>query len=81
MRGWFNNLSVKLQYWLSSESVVDHVERAATKSAYAASGLTFVSGLTVNEWGVIVGMILGFATFGFNVWFKLKYGRGENNEE
>lgn len=80
MREWLNQLSVKLHYWLSSETVIDQVERAATKTAYAASGLTVVSGLTVNEWGVVVGMILGFATFGFNVWFKLKYGRGNKDD-
>lgn len=72
-------LKLQIQIALSDETTVDVIEKAATKSAYATSGITIVSGLTVNEWGVLVGMILGVLTFAFNVWFKLKYGR-QNDE-
>lgn len=60
---------------ISNQAAVDSIESVATKTTYAVSGMTIVSGLTVNEWGVVVGMFLGSATFVFNVWFKMKYGR------
>lgn len=78
MKDW---IDAKLHYLIENEAVVRVVEGVATKASYAASGVTIVSGLTVNEWGVVVGMILGFATFGFNVWFKMKYGRGDRKDE
>lgn len=68
---------IKLQMAVSDEATADAIERVATKSVYAASGVSIVSGLTVNEWGVIVGMILGIGTFAFNVWFKMKYQRNK----
>lgn len=72
-----HRILAKLQLLVSDESTVDAIERVATKATYAASGVTIYSGLTVNEWGVVVGIFLGIATFGFNVWFKMKYGRGD----
>lgn len=68
---------VKLQLAANDDITADAIERVATKSVYAASGVSIVSGLTVNEWGVIVGMILGVATFAFNIWFKMKYQRNK----
>jgi len=73
-------LATKAQRAISDETTLDLIERGATKAAYVASGATVVSGLTINEWGVIVGMIGVGITTGFNVWFKMKYGRGERNE-
>lgn len=75
---FFNWLNLQLRILLSDETAIDAIEKAATKSAYATSGITIVSGLTVNEWGVLVGMLLGVLTFAFNVWFKMKYGRGND---
>jgi len=68
---------MRAQALLADDSNVELVEKTATKAAYITSGATIYSGLTVNEWGVIVGMVLGVATLGFNIWFKMKYGRGE----
>jgi hypothetical protein len=65
----------KVQEHLSEDGVIDAIESVATKSCYTLSGLTIFSGLTLNDWGVIAGIFLGFATFTFNVWFKMKYGR------
>jgi hypothetical protein len=72
-----HKLLMRLQASLEDQQIIESVEGVATKGAYAASGVTIYSGLTVNEWGVVVGMVLGAATFGFNVWFKMKYGRGK----
>lgn len=71
-------LTSKAHALVQNDSSIEVIEKAATNGAYLASGATIFSGLTVNEWGVVVGMILGFATFGFNVWFKMKYGRGSD---
>lgn len=73
----FHHLTVKAHEVLSDETTVDLIERVATKTAYAASGVTVVSGLTVNEWGVIVGTVAAIVTTGFNIWFKMKYQRGK----
>ena len=72
-----NDLAVKAGKALSNDATADLVERIATKAAYTASGITVVSGLTVNEWGVIVGSIAATVTAAFNIWFKMKYQRPE----
>ena len=54
------------------------VEQIATSASYSASGAAVFFGLTVDEWGIIgvlVGIALGVATFTFNIWFKMKYGK------
>ena len=51
------------------------MERVSTTVAYVASGATVFLGLTVEEWGVvgiIVGIVLGFATFGVNWYYQHK---------
>jgi len=55
------------------------VEQVSTAASYGASGAAVFFGLTVDEWGIIgvlVGIALGVATFAFNVWFKMKHGKG-----
>lgn len=64
-----------INYVVKNESSAEVVEKVATKTAYIASGVTVFSGLTVNEWGVVVGAIIGLVTLGFNIWFKMKYLR------
>jgi len=56
------------------------IAQVATKITYASAGSTVVFGLNVHQWG-IVGVIVGIAiTAGmaaFNIWFRMKYQRGE----
>jgi len=50
----------------------------ATAVSYIASTGTIFLGLTVDEWGIaaaIIGIIGVCATFSFNAWFKMKYGK------
>ena len=50
----------------------------ATVVSYTASSATLFLGLTVDQWGIaaaIVGIIGVAATFTFNAWFKMKYGK------
>jgi hypothetical protein len=54
------------------------VDEMATSASYSASGVAVFMGLTVDEWGVLgvlVGIALGLITLGFNIWFKMKYGK------
>jgi len=54
-------------------------QAVATTLSYGASTTTVFLGLTVDQWGIaaaVVGIIGIFATFAFNAWFKMKYGRG-----
>lgn len=51
---------------------------AVTALSYAASSTTVFLGLTVDQWGIaaaIIGIIGVGATFAFNAWFKMKYGK------
>ena len=48
---------LKLATNLKDDSTAEVVEKMATKTAYIASGVTVFSGLTVNEWGVILKSI------------------------
>jgi len=45
------------------------LEQASTVT-YGASAVTVLSGLTINEWGVVAGIMLGAATFVINWWYK-----------
>lgn len=77
----FNSITERAHSLLQDESTIELIERGATKAAYAASGVTVVSGLTVNEWGVIVGSIAAIITTGFNIWFKMKYQRSRGKKK
>ena len=41
-----------------------------TVGQYSGAAATFVFGLTLNEWGMIVGMAVGIIGFAYNVWVK-----------
>lgn len=61
-----------------NQSELHQVEQIGTNLSYAAAGGSVFLGLTVDQWGIVgvlVGIVLGLATFGFNVWFKMKYQR------
>ena len=39
----------------------------------SAASLTMIGGLSINEWAAVVGICLGIATFGFNIYWKVKH--------
>lgn len=50
----------------------------ATPLSYGSSVTAVFLGLNVDEWGIVVAVVgcIGVAaTFAFNAWFKMKYGR------
>lgn len=56
----------------------DMITSVVSKATYSAAGATTFLGFTVEEWGtigVIAGIVIGAATFAFNVWFNMKYRR------
>jgi len=54
--------------------VIDQVSQAgvaSTKWTYLFSSLTVtMSAFSVEEWGIILGVLLGFLTFAVNFYFK-----------
>ena len=52
--------------------MINTIQKTASDISYGASAATVVSGLTVNEWGVVVGLIIGTATFAVNWWYRHK---------
>ncbi|MBU0539876.1 MAG: phage holin family protein [Gammaproteobacteria bacterium] len=50
------------------------VKPIADAMTYAGSAATVISGLTINEWGVIIGAVVAIAglavSTAINVWFK-----------
>lgn len=59
----------------------DAIEKGASYATYGASSMTVAAGITINELGVVVGIIATLVTMGFNIWFKMKYQRGERRDE
>jgi len=45
---------------------------STSEVTYVASAVTVISGLTVNEWGVIIGLVIAVATFAVNWYYKHK---------
>jgi len=60
-------------------SIVDNaheaIEKATSVVTYTASAGTVIGGFTLNEWLGSGGLCVALASFGFNVWFKMKYKR------
>lgn len=74
----------KLTSVASDPHAMDLIEKTASKATYGASVGTVYLGYTSDEWGVIgiiSGMLIGAATFSFNVWFRMKYMRPKNDEQ
>lgn len=58
----------------NTEQVVHQIMQGSHTATYGGSAVTILSGLTINEWGVIIGatvavlgLIVGTAT---NIWFR-----------
>jgi len=59
---------------------IQTMDQTATAISYTASSTTVFLGLTVDEWGIVaalIGIVGVIATFAFNAWFKMKYGKKE----
>lgn len=47
----------------------------SSMTAYGTSSATIIVGLTLNEWAAIAGIIGVIATYGTNLYFKIKHNR------
>jgi len=58
--------------------MTNHVAEVATNIAHkvtvGSAGVTVFSGFTLNEWGVVIGIVIGVLSFvtgtAINIWFK-----------
>lgn len=49
------------------------MEKSTVATAYWASFITTVNGLSINEWVAVGGLMIGIATFLTNLWFKREH--------
>ncbi len=47
-------------------------QEITTAASYTTSAGTVVAGLTINEWGVVIGIAIAILTYATNVWFKFR---------
>jgi hypothetical protein len=47
-------------------------EKMASGAAYSTSVATIIAGLTLNDWGIIAGIVGVVGTLAMNAWFKHK---------
>lgn len=62
---------------------IDAATRAtvATVASYTSSGGLIVFGLTMNDLAAVVGMVLAFATFGINWFYRHKEHHRGNRQD
>lgn len=51
---------------------LDNVANVASNVTYTASGVLIFFGFTLSDWALILGMVLGLATFLMNWYYKHK---------
>jgi uncharacterized membrane protein YphA (DoxX/SURF4 family) len=54
------------------------VSEFASKTSYATSGTLMIFGFSLSDCALILGMILGVATFAVNWYYKAKMHREDN---
>ena len=47
-------------------------DRSTSFTSYLGALVSVIAGLTLTEWGIIVGIITAILTFGLNAWYKHK---------
>ena len=58
---------------MRENTMQERVAEIATGTSYTAAGGTIIFGLTINEIGVLVGILLGVATYVTNLIFRMKH--------
>jgi hypothetical protein len=56
------------------------VDKVASDVAYATSGLVALTGLTLQDWFGLVGLMLAGCTFGINWYYKHRADRRAERE-
>lgn len=66
-----------LKHFADNHNLELMASKAAHGASYIGGGATVVSGLSLNEWGVVVGMCFTAATYFTFLYFKIKQDRRE----
>lgn len=45
-------------------------DRITPGVSYSGAAISVFAGLTLTEWGILVGIVTAIATFGINVWYQ-----------
>lgn len=51
------------------------MEKHTSWISYTSNGFAVICGLTLNDWGIVFGVVLGIATFTINWYYKAKDAR------
>jgi len=62
--------SERISSALQDQAVLEVADKVANKTTIGAGGLTVVGGLTMNEWAILTGIVLGILGFAADLWFK-----------
>lgn len=68
-KSWLSKL---MAWWLGTSFAAKADEISTGSTKFWAGIATFFGAFSVNEWGVIFGIFLGFASFLLSWYFKLK---------
>ena len=60
----------RIQTALQDQAVLEVADNIANKTTYGGGAVTIIGGLTLNEWAVGVGIVLGVLGFIADIWFK-----------
>lgn len=53
-------------------------DTAVSAASYVGAGVSVIAGLTLTEWGVIIGIATALATLAFNVVYQIRKDRRES---
>lgn len=66
----FHLLVHRIQTALQDQAVLEVADNIANKTTIGGGAVTLIGGLTMNEWAVCTGIILGVLGFVADIWFK-----------
>ena len=65
-----SQLGSRLHSVLQDDVALKVADSVANKTTITGGGITLFGGITVNEWAMLIGAILGIAGFAAELWFK-----------
>lgn len=55
----------------------DIQDKAVAASSYFGASVSVISGLTLTDWGILVGILTALLTFAGNIWYQRRKHNGE----
>lgn len=62
------------------QQFADTVSHYASQAQYAGAGAAVFFGLTLSDWGFLIGILIGIAGFIVNVYFKMQTKKMEREK-